>query len=173
MAIEIYIQPLQSKPNSETLRLSTKSFFLPSRRNSMAEKHPLRRIKVWRDMVRQNFLNYLLARFLMMRRDLLKRLIDWCKNGEVRGCAIEQLHQVVVVIDKLGELGGVLAAGDELVDCLVWLSMVRMVWAMRRMMRMVWGMWRMMRMIPNSGFVGFFGDVVGGIQPALRVKCFK
>jgi len=103
----------------------------------------------------------------MMRRDLLKRLIDWCEDGEVRGCAIEQLHQVVVVIDKLGELGGVLAAGDELVDGLIWLPVVRMAWAMRRMMG------RMMRMVPNSGFVDLLGEVVGGIQPALRVESFK
>lgn len=166
MAVEIDGKPFQSKSNPEPLWLSTERLPSQGRGNSMAQEYPLRWIKVRRDMVTQDLPDGLLARLLMVRRNLLKRFIRRCKDGKVGGRAVEKLHKVAVIVDQLGEFGCVFAGGNQLIDGAVRLA-VAVVW----LLMMGWVV-RVVRMVSDGKGVDVIEQVGGGIEPSLRVECF-
>lgn len=52
-------------------------------------------------MVRQDCLDDLLARLLMIFRETLESIIRWRKYGVVGLCAVEQLDKVFKLVDDL------------------------------------------------------------------------
>jgi len=56
--------------------------------------------------------------------DLLECSVGWSKDSVVGLGTVQSLDELWVVVKKLGKLGGVLGLGDELVDSLVWLSVL-------------------------------------------------
>ena len=101
----------------------------------MSRKDTLRRIKVWRDMIRQDILDQLFVWLLAVIWDLLESLICGSEEGEVVCCAIQEVYQVIIFTDQLGELCSILALADELPDGRIWLAVVMMrsamVWVLR------------------------------------------
>ena len=137
-AVEVDKQAGQAQTKPQTLRLTPQGIFLEQRRDSVCNQDTTGRIEVGRDVIEQDFLDELLRRLLVALRDLLKGGVDRGKDSEVRLGAVQYSDEVFVLIDQCRELGGVIALGDELVDCLVRLIMMPMVAVMtmiRPMMR--------------------------------------
>lgn len=68
------------------------------------------------DVVAQDLLKNLFGRLVGVVGDLLKSTVGWRKQGEVGLGAVECLDNVWVFVNPLGQLGGVVGGGDELVD---------------------------------------------------------
>jgi len=130
------------------LGLASKVITLEEGRDSVREEHTLGRVEVLDNMVGKESLEELLAGLVVVLRDLLESLVGRSKDGVVGLGAVKLLHEIGVVIEKLGELGGVLAVGNQLVHCMVrWAVLRRVVRAsvmrrsiVRRVVRSV--MWR-------------------------------
>lgn len=122
-------------------------------------------VELWRDMVGEDLLNDFLGR-LMTMGDFLERFIGWCKDSVVCSGAVQDLHEVWVLVDELCEFGRVLAASDELVDSLIRLVVTM---SMARSVMFGWPMVGrlMMRMIED---IDILHCPLGRIKPSLSIK---
>lgn len=84
----------------------------------MCHKHAAGGVQAQPDVVFQHGLDKLLAGLLVFG-DVLEGAVDGHEERVVGLGAVEQLHDVLVLVHELGELGRVLALADELVDGLV------------------------------------------------------
>lgn len=117
-------------------------------------------------MILKDLLDELLRRLMVaVVWNLLERLVGGCKDGVVGGSAIQSLDQIWVLVNELCKLGGILAAGDELVDCQVWLAVVAVV----AVTRWVLGVVRLFVWVVLNVEVDIL-DIGGGrIEPAVDV----
>jgi hypothetical protein len=53
--------------------------------------------------------------FLAMLGDLLESLVGRSKDSVVGSCSVQDLDQIWKLVNELGEFGGVLGAGNDLV----------------------------------------------------------
>lgn len=85
--IEVDSQSLQSKFECNALRLGLASevVTLEESRSSVAEEHTLGRVEVLDDVVRKQSLEELLARLVVVLRNLLEGLVGWGEDGLSRG----------------------------------------------------------------------------------------
>lgn len=84
----------------------------------MCHKHAAGGVQAQPDVVFQHGLDKLLAGLLVLG-DVLEGAVDGDEERVVGLGAVEQLHDVLVLVNELRELGRVLALADELVDGLV------------------------------------------------------
>lgn len=89
----------------------------------MRKQHPSSRVQAQPNVVLQHGLDKLLGRLLVVG-DVLEGRVHGHKQRVVGRGAVEQLHDILVLVDQLGELGRVLTLADELVDGLVGLAVV-------------------------------------------------
>ena len=119
--VEVDSQSSQTDVEGKALGpgFASKVFTLKESRHGVSDKHTLGRVEVLDDVVRQKSLEELLARLVVVLRNLLKSLVRGCKDGVVGLGAVELLDKIGVVVEKLGELGGVLAVRNQLVHGVV------------------------------------------------------
>ena len=58
-------------------------------------------------MVQQDFLDNLLWNLRQVAHNSLEREIGWSKNGVIRFGTVKQGHKIFVLINELGEIGGI------------------------------------------------------------------
>jgi hypothetical protein len=143
--VEVDGQASEADVESKTLRLGLASevFTLEQCGYSVGEQHTLGRIEVLDNVVGQEVLEEFFAGLVVVLRDLLESFVRRSKDGVVGLGAVELLDKIGVIIKKLGELGGVLAVGNQFVHSLVWWAVVRRVvrtivrWVVRTIVRRV------------------------------------
>jgi hypothetical protein len=86
----------------------------------MCEEDSRRRVLADTKVVVKNILNKLITGLiLVMIRNVLKRLVSRDEERVVSICAVEQLSELLVLLDKLEKFLGVVALGDELIGSMV------------------------------------------------------
>jgi hypothetical protein len=162
-AVEVNDQSLEAQSDSQTLRFTTESILAQCGWDCVSDEDSSRWVEVWGDVVGKDLLDQFLGRFLVTLWDLLKCLVCWCEDGIVGCCAIQCLDQIGILIDELSKLRGVLAAGDELVDGLVWLVMwVAWVVSVTRLL--------VRFLVVASKDVDVFDSINSRIEPSLHIE---
>lgn len=112
LAVEVDLQSTKSKTDTKTLSLSTESILTKGGGDSVGDQDSTSRVELRGDVICEHLLDQLLRRLLPVVRELLESLVGWCEDGEVGGRSIQDVNQIGILVDELGQFGGILGAGD-------------------------------------------------------------
>jgi hypothetical protein len=128
------------------------------RGNGVAMEYAAGGVEVVDDVIEEDILEHFLRGVAAVLGNLLESCIRGSKDGIVRLCAVQELDEIVIFVNELGELGSIFALADELSMLLKGGDDVfEMEWTylidspvgltiMRRVMRSA-VVWRMVRMV--------------------------
>lgn len=113
--VEVEGEAFEAELVAQTLWAVAEFFLLEEGGDGARSEDTTGRVEVTRDVVEEDVFDELLGGLVAMLGNSVKGFVCRGKDSEVGGGTIEQLDQVIVFRDQLGEFGRVFALGDEFV----------------------------------------------------------
>ena len=113
--VVVYSQAAQTDVGGQTLRVAAELLGWEEGGDCVADENAACWVEVGGDVVCEDLLEEFLRGLGSVLGDLLEGGVGRGEHGVVGCRSVEELHQVGVVVDQGGQLGGVLARGNELV----------------------------------------------------------
>lgn len=115
LAIKVDSDAVEADACSESLRVTAQPWLVQRRGKGVREEDPSSRVLAKAKVVVEHALDKFMAGLVVVG-DVIKGLINGCKEGVVCVGVVEKLAKLVVFADQLEKLGGLVALLEDLPD---------------------------------------------------------